>query len=675
MENPDVFDLVQESVMVCDLQGRITQWNAASRRLYGWTRSEAVGRIARELLSTNGEPAAIADWDGDVVRNTADAQKLAIRIKKHVRRDSHGAPVEIIETGVNVTAQRRAEEALSRAEHRYYNVFQAMAVSFWELDFAPVGAMVLKLAASGISDLAKYFAEHPAFVREMIRATRVVDVNDQSVKMFGRGDKLEMLADLNRYWPDDSMPVYAASVVAAVQGLSHYVTETRLSALDGSELDVLFTACFPPEMLAGGKLLIGIIDISADKKARMKLQESAHRYRSLFHFLPVPLVQLDRQEIADQFQALHRQGVRDLGHHFDAHPEFFEYALNAIKVVEVNRHAVQLFGAHDDKQLLGPAARLWSEARATIRQSMEARFRGAAGYNSDIKIKTFDGRILDVLYFADFPEAFGDNALGLSCFVDISDRVKAQAALAQLQAEFAHAARVSMLGELTASIAHEINQPLGAILTNGEAALRWLDRPVPDIGELRRLATRTMTDARRAADIIQRIRSMAMPGDAGRAPIALNSVVEESMTFLRPELSRQNVEAVLELAHELPEVVADRVQLQQVFVNLAVNAIQAMIGRSTRRLIIRTIKSQQYQVSAEVEDTGPGVPPQNLDRLFGSFFTTKKTGMGIGLAICRSIIEAHGGRIHATNLNDAGARFAFTLPARQPEEAGNHTKG
>src|ERR1700733_7945884 len=111
MENPDVFDLVQESVMVCDLQGRITQWNATSRRLYGWTRSEAVGRIARELLSTNGEPAAIADLDGDVVRNTADAQKLAIRIKKHVRRDSHGAPVEIIETGVNVTAQRRAEEA------------------------------------------------------------------------------------------------------------------------------------------------------------------------------------------------------------------------------------------------------------------------------------------------------------------------------------------------------------------------------------------------------------------------------------------------------------------------------------------------------------------------------------------------------------------------------------
>src|SRR3984885_11578622 len=545
MSNPDVFDLVQESVMVCDLEGRITQWNAASRRLYGWTRSEAVGRVARELLSTRGEPAAIAEWDGDIVRHTADAQRLAIRIKKHVRRDSHGVPLDIIETGIDVTAQRRAEEALSRAEHRYYNVFQAMAVSFWELDFAPVGAMVRKLVASGTSDLAKYFADHPGFVREMIRATRVVDVNDQSVRMFGRGDKLEMLADLNRYWPDDSMPVYAASVISAVQGKPHYVAEARLAALDGRELDVLFTACFPPEMLARGKLLIGIVDISADKKARAGLQESEQRYRRLFHFLPVPLIQLDRRELAAKFDALLAEGVRDLGHYFDTHPGFFDYAMDSIKVVEVNRHALELFGAQDESQLRGPVTRLWSEGRATVRLSMEARFSGAAGHSSDIKIKTFDGRVLDVLYFAHFPEAFDEHALGLACFVDISDRVKAQAALAQLQTEFAHAARVSMLGELTASIAHEVNQPLGAILTNGEAALRWLDRPVPDIGELRRLATRTMTDARRAADIIQRIRAMAVPGDAGREPIGLNSVVQESMTFLRPELSRHNVEAVL----------------------------------------------------------------------------------------------------------------------------------
>jgi C4-dicarboxylate-specific signal transduction histidine kinase len=219
-----------------------------------------------------------------------------------------------------------------------------------------------------------------------------------------------------------------------------------------------------------------------------------------------------------------------------------------------------------------------------------------------------------------------------------------------------------MLGELTASIAHEVNQPLGAILTNGEAALRWLDRPSPDLGELRKLAARSMSDARRAADIIQRIRSMAVPGEAERVPILLSNVVEDSLAFLRPELSRHKVEQVLELMPQLPQVLADRVQLQQVFVNLAVNAIQAMAGRPERKLIIR-IQSEPEGIKVEVEDTGPGIPSDNIDRLFGSFFTTKKNGMGIGLAICRSIIEAHGGRIRVANLGKGkGARFSFTLP-------------
>jgi PAS domain S-box-containing protein len=669
MNNPDVFDLVQESVIVRDLDGRITQWNAASRRLYGWTRSEAVGQAAHDLLRTSGEPLNVTDWDGDVARRTADGQRLAVRVRRHVRRDGHGVPIEIVETGIDVTVERRAEEALSRAEHRYYNVFQAMAVSFWELDFAPVGAMVRTLAGNGVTDLTQYFAEHQSFVRDMIRATRVVDVNDQSVRMFGRGDKQEMLSDLNRYWPDPSMPVYAAAVVAAVQGQPHYATETRLTTLDGREIDVWFTACFPPEMLARGKLLIGIIDVSADKKARTDLEESERRYRNLFHFLPLPLLQLNRQELAEKFRKMRAEGVRDLGQYFDTHPEFFEYAMDAIKVVEANRHAIELFGAREQSELLGPATPLWSESRPTIRQSMEARFRGAASYGAEMKIRTLDGRILDVLYFAHFPEAFDDNALGLSCFVDISDRVKAQAALAQLQAEFAHAARVSTLGELTASIAHEVNQPLGAILTNGEAALRWLDRASPDLGELRKLATRSMTDARRASDIIQRIRSMAVPGETERVPILLNSVVEDALAFLRPELSRHKVEAVLQLTSDLPQVWADRVQLQQVVVNLAVNAVQAMTGEPERKLMIRTIQSDAEFIRAEIEDTGPGIPPENIDRLFGSFFTTKKSGMGIGLAICRSIVEAHGGRILATNLgNGRGARFSFTLPIRRQEK-------
>jgi len=664
---PDILDLIQESVVVCDREGRVTGWNAASGQLYGFGLEEALGRPVHELLKTRREIVPAIEnglretgaWEGDVVRRAANGVLVTVRLKCVSR-----GPAGFLETAIDVSDQRRAEEALKRAEHRYYNVFQAMAVSFWELDFTAVGAMVQRLIRRGVGDLAAYFAQHPEFVREMIRATRVLDVNEQSVQLLGRGDKEEMLAGLEPYWPDASQHVYAESVVAAIAGKPSYATETRLCSIDGREFDVWFTACFPPEMLARGKLLIGIIDISADKKAKTELATSEQRYRSLFHFLPVALVQLDRTEMAGVFARMQSEGVRDLMPYFNAHPDFYDYAANAIRVVEVNRRAVELFGARDESQLLGPVARLWSESPEIVQRSMAARYGGASRFEAEMKIRTFDGHIRDVLYVAYFPEAFHQTALGLGCLVDISDRVNAQAMLAQVQAEFAHAARVSMLGELTASIAHEVNQPLGAILTNGEAALRWLNRPEPDLDELRALSTRTIADARRAADVIRRIRSMATRTEPEQSPLAVNNVIEEVMQFLRPELSREGVDAVLDLSKELPDVLADRVQLQQVFANLAVNAMHAMAGRKRKTLTIRTARQDARTLCIAVEDTGSGIAADHMDRLFQSFFTTKEGGMGIGLAICRSIIEAHGGRIEASNLpGGRGARFRFTLPA------------
>lgn len=149
-------------------------------------------------------------------------------------------------------------------------------------------------------------------------------------------------------------------------------------------------------------------------------------------------------------------------------------------------------------------------------------------------------------------------------------------------------------------------------------------------------------------------------------PLELNGLAEKAMTFLRAELSWHDVKTAFEFAADLPNLLGDRVQLQQVFVNLAVNAMHAMANRSVRRLTIRTLRPQSDRPGVTVEDTGPGIAPENLERLFGSFFTTKTGGMGIGLAICRSIIEAHGGHIEATNLPGGGAQFFFTLPTVSP---------
>jgi C4-dicarboxylate-specific signal transduction histidine kinase len=218
-----------------------------------------------------------------------------------------------------------------------------------------------------------------------------------------------------------------------------------------------------------------------------------------------------------------------------------------------------------------------------------------------------------------------------------------------------------MLGELTASIAHEVNQPLAAIATNASAGLRWLNRPEPDVAEVRALTQRIIADAQRAADIISRVRAMAGHRTPEPAPLAINGVAEEVTQFLSHELQGQGVGLTLALARGLPLVLADRTQLQQVIVNLAVNAIQAMAQSQHRRLTVRT-EFRDGSVYVAVEDSGPGIDAAHAQRIFDSFYTTKANGMGMGLPICRSILETYGGVISVRNLEAGGACFSFTLP-------------
>jgi C4-dicarboxylate-specific signal transduction histidine kinase len=239
--------------------------------------------------------------------------------------------------------------------------------------------------------------------------------------------------------------------------------------------------------------------------------------------------------------------------------------------------------------------------------------------------------------------------------------------LQRVQADFAHAARVSMLGELTASIAHEVNQPLAAIATNGEVGLRLLNRSKPDPAELREIVTCVVSDARRATDIIGRVRMMATRQAPEQTLLSVDEVIREALLFLRHEVQSHGLTVTHHPDPAAPKVLGDRTQLQQVFVNLTANAIQAMTQMETTRrtLVVRTTLSDPNTLCCTVEDSGPGIKADDLDRLFDSFFTTKGSGMGLGLAISRSIIEAHGGYIRADNESAfGGARFSFTLPAK-----------
>ena len=248
---------------------------------------------------------------------------------------------------------------------------------------------------------------------------------------------------------------------------------------------------------------------------------------------------------------------------------------------------------------------------------------------------------------------------------DVTQRRLSEESLTKARSELARVTRVIGLGVLTASIAHEVKQPIGAIFANAKSSVRWLKRAEPDIEKVLVLTSRVVADARRACEIVDRIREIASQRAPEHKPLSFADIINESLSFLRHALLLKGVVVSLDLTRDLPQVVGDHTQLQQVIVNLVVNAVQAMtqIAAAGRSIYLRAQLSDPQTLCCIVEDSGPGIDPEHLPRLFDSFFTTKDTGMGLGLAICRFIVEAHGGRIRADNDSAlGGARFSFDLP-------------
>ena len=254
----------------------------------------------------------------------------------------------------------------------------------------------------------------------------------------------------------------------------------------------------------------------------------------------------------------------------------------------------------------------------------------------------------------------------LGALVDITESVLAEQALHRSQLHLAHVTRVTMLGEMAASIAHEVNQPLAAISANGQACLRWLGRPQPEVDEARAAVASLLDASARATDVISSIRALARKSEPQHLALDLSAVAVEAVELVRRELASQQIALMLELAGDLPPVCGDRVQLQQVMINLMMNAMQAMQSCAPAQavLTVQTERAGDGAVQFSVSDSGPGIPPQHLPKLFDAFFSSRADGMGMGLAICRSIVDAHGGRIWAHSPPGAGATFQFSLPVQ-----------
>ncbi|WP_380874816.1 PAS domain-containing sensor histidine kinase [Sphingomonas sp. DBB INV C78] len=520
----ELIDLSNDTISVRRADGAVTHWNSGCAALYGWGGDELARPGGYDLLHTRfdqPEEAAMAElletgrWQGHLTRTTRDGRDVVVSVRWTARRNADGSIRDIIETGRDVTWDVVSKEDLRRSEYRYRNMFQAMAVSFWELDFSAVKQMVAEWSQPGEPDLAAFFASSPDAVRRAMARTRIIDVNDKTLRMFCAKSREELGDTVERFWPVESEAVFAASGIAAMAGRPTFEAQTRMLTLDGREIDVMFTWSFPPPWMGHDNVLVGIIDISA--------------------------------------------------------------------------------------------------------------------------------------------------------------RMRAQEELQRVQGELAHAARVATLGELAASIAHEVNQPLAAIVNFGEAAKRWMGRPEPDMGEANAAIERMIADSRRASDIIGRIRGMATKSVPKPTLFHPCEAVKEAVQIVRHDMQNRGVALSIAEVEAVPRVRADRIQIQQVAVNLIVNAVQAMaqVPEERRAIAIRTQLTADDMVRIEVQDSGPGIDAAVADRLFTAFSSTKETGMGMGLSISRSIVEAHGGTISGcSNTDGPGATFAFTLPMAEGEVAG-----
>jgi PAS domain S-box-containing protein len=246
---------------------------------------------------------------------------------------------------------------------------------------------------------------------------------------------------------------------------------------------------------------------------------------------------------------------------------------------------------------------------------------------------------------------------------DLTEHTLASEALRHAESDLAHVSRMTTMGELTASLAHEVNQPITAAITGASTCVRWLTRDDPDLGEAREAALGVVRNAKRAADIINRIRSISKKSESNRELADINELTRETIALLRNEASRYFISIRTDFDNDLPKVMADAVQVQQVMMNLIMNSIDAMKNVDwTRELSIRSQSGEDRQLMISVSDTGVGLPPQQADQIFDAFFTTKAHGIGMGLRISRSIVESHGGRLWAADHSPRGASFYFTLP-------------
>jgi len=404
-----------------------------------------------------------------------------------------------------------------------------------------------------------------------------------------------------------------------------------------------------------------------NQAATKHLAAQERRYRRMFDATRIGVLEEDWSDIRAALQSL-KVDKAGLADYLARNPDFVRRCRPLARIKDANPALQKMVGAEGTATFVESVDKLLGESDHTFLGALVAFAHGEPFHEGETDLVTINGGRVPVLFTITFPVGAEGDRNVLAFVIDITERRASQDALLAAQAELAHAARVATLGELTASIAHEVNQPLMAIVTAGEAGLRWLRRDVPDLKEVETAIDHVVNQGRRAAEVVTRIRGFLKKTASQQDTLQIAGVINDAAQLVERELAKDSVHLIIETEPDLPPIRGDRIAMQQVLVNLMINAGQAMSGQRGPRIVTLCVESAGESLVVTIRDTGPGIAAADLPRLFEPFFTTRQGGMGMGLAICRTMVEAHGGLLSAESVPGSGATFRLRLPIA-PEHA------